>query len=91
MQLQIEKYIDGVWWLATSLHIDQPAKGWQRAARWSTCPTMFLSISIAAMKPWFCTLFPSTTIVAMGDCFFLDLLPSGYGRDTAHFTERECA
>jgi serine/threonine-protein kinase HipA len=51
MQLQIEKYIDGVWWLATSLHIDQPAKGWQRAARWSTCPTMFLSISIAAMKP----------------------------------------
>jgi serine/threonine-protein kinase HipA len=29
-----------------------------------------------------CTLFPSTTIVAMGDCFFLDLLPSGYGRDT---------
>jgi len=85
MQLQIEKYIDGVWWLAATLHIDQPAKGLASSCTLEYLPDYVLEhldcgdeASLDFQHPlsfnhYRCDGWPA---------FFLDLLPSGYGRDT---------
>ena len=84
MQLQIEKYIDGVWWLAAMLHIDQPVKGLASSCTLEYLPDNVLEHldhSDEACLDFLHSLFFNHYRCDGWPAFFLDLLPSGYGRD----------
>ncbi|WP_239688510.1 Mur ligase family protein [Aquitalea magnusonii] len=80
MQLQIEKYIDGEWWLAATLHIDQPAKGLASSCTLEYLPDYVLEhldcgdeASLDFLHPLSFNHYRCDGLPA----FFLDLLPSG--------------
>ena len=85
MRLEIEKCIDGGWQVAATLHIDQPVKGLASTCTLEYLPDYVLQhldhvddASLDFLHPlsfhhYRCPGWPA---------FLLDMLPSGYGRDT---------